>query len=281
MTEEKKQGVAVIDACIASDELDHLETRFALLDAKVNLFVVVSSMQTFTCDTRPEDPLKELEDPDGRFGPWHSKIIRGVIPEFSPELKDEWARENFQRNSILQVIQKRTKVGPGDLVMISDVDEYPNPDKVRPAAEFVRKGAGAVTFEQDFHYYSFAWMKKYKWRGTVMTTVAELAKRGPQFFRDGRDGWDAIKDGGVHLSYFGGTQSIVRKLKTFPHQEHRAVADNAGQIEEALQSGGDLLGRGDNENLVRSFPPKWFPGSLIKPGFFVVPEEDEEEPDLP
>lgn len=279
MTEE--QSVTIIDACIASNELDHLETRFALLDSKINHFVVVSSLQTFTLETQTEDPLKALDDPNGRFAPWHRKIVRCTIDQFPAELKDEWARENFQRNAILKVVQHRLKVRPNDLVMISDVDEYPNPEVIRSAAEYVRTGAGAVTFEQDFFYYSFAWEKKYKWRGTVMTTVAELNKRGAQFFRDGRNGWDAIKHGGVHLSYFGGTNAIVHKLQTFPHQEHRSVAQDTEAIVNALANGKDLLGRGDDENMVRSSPPEWFPSELIKPNFFVVPEEDEDEPDLP
>lgn len=273
--------VAIIDACIASDELDHLETRFALLESKVHLFLVVSSMQTFTKETRAGDPLKVLEDPNGRFAKWHAKIVRGLIPEFPPDLKDEWARENYQRNAIVEVVRQRTKARPGDIVMISDVDEYPNPAVIRPAAEFVRKGAGAVSFDQSFYYYSFAWKKKYTWRGTVMTTVEELFKRGAQYFRNGRDGWDAIQNGGVHLSYFGGSDAIVTKLKTFPHQEHRAVTENTSKIHENIQSGKDILGRGEREDLVRSGPPDWFPSELIKPNFFVVPEKDEDEPELP
>lgn len=282
MSEEKRDDSAdslpsssdaprIIDACIAHNELDMLEARFWCMEDHVTAFVVVDSAQTFTLRQKDGDALAELSNKEGRFKRWADRILRVHIKEFPAQLKDEWARENFQRNAISEALQK---IQPllSDVVMVSDVDEIPHPGMLKAAAKAVQD-LGCVSFRQTFHYYDFGWAKKYPWNGTVMVRVSEFVKHPPQFFRNGRDQWDAVSDGGVHLSFFSGRSAIQEKLRSYPHKEHRHVADDADAIERCFSTGEDLLGRGEAEKLEPSSPPDWWPREFRPTAWFAVHEE--------
>lgn len=95
--------------------MDLLEVRLNELYDKVDHFVLVEARETFTGNSKPlyYDENKE------RFQKFQDKIIH-IILEGRFETTNQWAREFYQRNQLMQGL---TECEPDDLILISDLDE--------------------------------------------------------------------------------------------------------------------------------------------------------------
>ena len=144
----------VYDCFIFFDELDLLEIRFSLLHEVVDFFVIVESNRTFS-GLKKEYNFQVSRN---RFSKWENKIIyipieqstSGII--FSKNLDSyssidgAWKMEHYQRNALAQV---NYLIKDGDKVLISDLDEIPNPKTLIKSV--VR--AEPQVFIMMFHYY--------------------------------------------------------------------------------------------------------------------------------
>jgi beta-1,4-mannosyl-glycoprotein beta-1,4-N-acetylglucosaminyltransferase len=114
----------VFDCFTFYNELDLLELRLNELNDVVDYFVIVESTRTQT------GYIKELyfDKYKDRFSKFHSKIIH-IIVNGLPNTKyiNAWILENFQRN---QIIRGLTFANNEDVILISDVDEIPNPKDI-------------------------------------------------------------------------------------------------------------------------------------------------------
>ena len=81
------------------------------------------------------------------FSKFKEKIIYVKVDDL-PDGQNPYLRENHQRNSISRGLKKASE---NDIVIISDLDEIPNPEVIK---NFNKKMRFAV-FEQRHFYYKF------------------------------------------------------------------------------------------------------------------------------
>ena len=96
-----------------------LDIRFNILNDYVDYFVIIEGNKTW------QNNDKKLRFDINKFQKFKDKII--YIPvEDMPDGDNPYLRENFQRNCISKGI---LKAQDEDLIIISDLDEIPNPKK--------------------------------------------------------------------------------------------------------------------------------------------------------
>ena len=118
----------IIDCFIFFNEVDMLKYRLSILDKVVDKFILVEARSTFS------GLDKELYYNKNKkmFEQYNDKIINVVIdmpykkPSIDYSKKEQWENEYFQRNSI-EIGLKQLQLNQNDYIMISDVDEIPDP----------------------------------------------------------------------------------------------------------------------------------------------------------
>ena len=115
----------VIDCFTFFNELDLLEIRLKYLYDTVDYFVIIESDKSFNGD------LKEMvfSNNNSRFDSFKDKIVYVPIKMKNFDLTKgvAWKREEFQRNCIQEGLD-RVDLNDDDLILISDIDEFPNKD---------------------------------------------------------------------------------------------------------------------------------------------------------
>jgi beta-1,4-mannosyl-glycoprotein beta-1,4-N-acetylglucosaminyltransferase len=229
------------------NELDLLEFRLRLLDSTVDYFVIAESNLTHSGKTKPFNFQNNRE----RFQPWEHKIIYLPVHQSTDGLVFEslqsynpqsaaWKLENEQRNALLTAVEHMNE---NDLVLLSDLDEIPDP----AAVSKLKSAKLPVSFSLLFHYYFLNAQNTGEsrwWKGCIAATAAQFKKQTPQGLRDKRDLLPSISKGGWHFSFLGGVEKIREKIAAFAHTEFQKEEFlNEEQIAAALHSGGDILKR--------------------------------------
>ncbi len=251
----------IADGFIFYNEIDILKRRLTELDEVVDYFVLVESTHTFVGNPKPliYDTLSKV---DPFFRRYKEKIIHIVVDDFPHKapnmdisLGHPWQNEWFQRTAIhrgFDRLIREEKIGSGDYLMISDVDEIPNAQKL----EELRHGHREITFASlvmDLYYYSMKFKLKQKWDRPKVIRVwkyMEILGKIPfnlDFIRNGTGGVDLpterIEDGGKHLSYFGDKEYIKNKIRNFSHQElNLEQFHDDAYLERVMKEGLNLFG---------------------------------------
>ena len=248
------------DCFIFFNELDLLEIRLNELDGVVDKFVLVEADRTFQNTKKPFI----FEENKERFSKYLHKIIHikltkyplfiPVINPFSP-----WKIEFFQRDSVVNGL---VNCKPDDIIMISDVDEIPNPEVIKYQMEkgvhkiyglkmdmFMYYLNNKLTFDGGSNMskeeskdgiwhctallpYKLLKKKPYKIRKTIMRTK----RRGEVY--------EILPNAGWHFTYVGGAKKIVEKLESFSHTEYNLDEfKDINKISELIKKGKDLFGR--------------------------------------
>lgn len=236
----------IIDCCLFLNELDMLEARLEYLNDHVDFFVVVESNYTFNGNEKPYHIQANMD----RFEKYSSKLIYSPVDisiagyDFTDlSLGNRWAMERQQRNALAQPLDR---FGPKDIVIMGDIDEIPNRNAISLAVDAVRRGERAVTIEQDLFYFNFNQLNKNKWPGTVFSTVEQVRGYTPQLFRENRDSYPRVHNGGWHLSFWGSPYQIQYKIDNFSHQEvNLPHFNNVDNIVESISKGKDPFNRSD------------------------------------
>jgi beta-1,4-mannosyl-glycoprotein beta-1,4-N-acetylglucosaminyltransferase len=208
--------------------------RLKLLNDKVDKFILVESKQTHSGIPKPAffEQNKEL------FDEYSDKIINIVIDEFpskmiySPSEIDvpenlhiHWFRENFQRNEILKGLYK-LGLNKNDVILISDLDEIPDPNKLDDFIEMIPEDDYCFQL-QKWCIWDFDRFYNGLWPGTAGVRWETLLKSTPQEIRKNRysENKQHTKEPfGWHCSWFGGTDAVMDKLRSFAHQELREMS---------------------------------------------------------
>lgn len=236
----------IFDCFTLFNEFDLLRLRIRLLADHVDHFVVVEATQTHS--GQPKDLL--LSQPECATLLKHPRVHR-VVVDFPGEL-DNWGREQFQREAIGRGLQE-LEAHPEDLVLVSDIDEIPQPRLIRRAAEILEEASGPrplVIFEQRLFYfrlnYELVWSRKLPWLGSVAARMGDIRSvnglrttgRGARG-RNARD-FDAgaqvlrLPHGGWHFSYLGGDEALDAKLSAYAHQEHNTAHHRGASVAELI-----------------------------------------------
>ena len=215
-----------------------LDVRLNLLNDFVDKFVIIESKYDHKGEKRK--PLFDIR----KFKKFEKKISY-ILKEDQPDNlekiyendneKEEYRksifnaskRESSQRNHILSGLNN---VQPYDWIIISDLDEIPNLDKI----DFKKVDNKFLFFKQDMMYYKFNLkLENFTWIGSRACKFKDL--KSPQWLRDIKTkkfAWwrldtlfskkkyrDIIflENGGWHFSYLKTPENIEKKLKSYLH----------------------------------------------------------------
>ncbi len=233
------------------DEEVVLDLRLNILDKYVDYFVIVESSFTHKGNKR------NLKFNQKKFEKFKDKIIYltydnepegiEIIKENDNEseksrkyILNAAKRENGQRDYIVNGLNK---ADPEDIILISDVDEIPNLEKIK--LENLKEKI--LMFQQDMFYYKFNLkLPNMVWSGTKGCKKKNLLN--PQWIRNIKDkkysilrldiifskikynSIKFIKDGGWHFSNIKSPEEIEHKLKSYLH--HREFDEQPLSIDQ-------------------------------------------------
>jgi beta-1,4-mannosyl-glycoprotein beta-1,4-N-acetylglucosaminyltransferase len=197
----------IVDGFTFFNELDVLELRLTILDEVVDRFVLCESPWTFRGKPKP---LVFAEHRD-RFARWSDRVVH-VVDDTVPD-PNPWENEWRQRG----LVSRGWADVPDDaIVMISDVDEIPDPSLVRELAP----APGRVTAFVMLLSAGYAnRIGAEAWIGTKAMRRGDLGDWNAQHLRGApNDALDLVR-GGWHFSLFGGPQMSAEKMGAYAHSE--------------------------------------------------------------
>ena len=222
------------------NEENILDLRLNILDKHVDFFVIVES----TTDHQGNE--KKLYFDVNKFKKFQKKIIYIVVEDTldaikKPHLGQNSLVERHQRNSIMKGLKN---CSDDDLVIISDVDEIPDLNKLNL---FNQKKRYAVFLQKKFDYkLNLLNETEGDWHGSKICLKKNL--KSPQWLRDLKfkknPFWridkirdlPIIKDGGWHFSYLQSPDDILKKIVSFSHGERNVPTfANQKNIEEKIK----------------------------------------------
>ena len=242
----KKQKI--IDAILFFNELDLLELRFEELYEHVDHFLIVESTKTFT---NKKKPLYFHENKE-RFKQWEDKIVHYVVNDMPDDVSEEELvklikNDSIRTNNFLREIHQRNSIGTAlkeirpdyeDIIIVSDVDEFPNPNKFKTLNNDLP--FGPVIFKQKWFVWNVNLEKMHHWMGSTAFYYSHYISKKSIFqnMRDKR--WDenssefyVMENGGWHFSWFGDYDFIRDKIYAFAHDE---IATDFWLKDENIQS---------------------------------------------
>ena len=255
-------SIKVIDCFIFYNELDLLTYRLNLLNDIVDYFVIVESTHTFT---GKEKKLFYNENKN-LFENFNKKIIHIIVDDFVykyPNINfnrnEQWLNEIFQRNAISRGINSINDLSNSDVIIISDLDEIPDPDTLNS----IKKGNIKVDINillMDFYYYNLNTKQKTKWVSCKIISYKKYKNLNKSCHAIRRMRCHTIANGGWHLSYFGDKYFIKNKINNFSHQEfNNDKFTDLLKIEENINNFKDLFNNHGNIEKIAIEDNKYLP----------------------
>ena len=240
----------LIDCCMYFDEDMMLDLRLNILNEDVDRFVIAEA-------TRDHSGKEiKLNFDIKKFSKFKNKINYLIIDDLPINVKsrkknwdaNHW-RDQHQRNSLTRGFQD---CNDDDLIMISDIDEIPNPKKI---SEFKIINKYACFMQKNFQSkLNLLNITDNYWMGTKICQKKYL--KSPQWLRNiktkKRPFWKFYKpkepqlifDGGWHFSFLKKPKDIAIKIKAYSHQEfNKDDFVNEQKIAERISNKQDLFNR--------------------------------------
>lgn len=246
----------IIDCFSFCNELEILECRLDYLNSYVDHFVIVESDNTYSGNK------KELnfELNKSRFEKFLNKITYLPYVNINRSMNDFWTFEAKQRDYISIGLEK---FSPDDIVIVSDVDEIPNPKVFKHVIEFLNEEKGNLArLVQSMFLYNLRTKQISSWERSYMAKVATVLEQTPNWLRSRDDKniyhnftirpdkiYDKVcaqrfENGGWHLSYFMNIDEIVKKIESFSHTElNNDYMKDKNRIQKCIDEGTDLFDR--------------------------------------
>ncbi len=207
------------------DEDHLLEIRLHTLFNYVDKFVIVEADLDHAGNVRK--PQFNIE----KFSKFKSKIEYILIKNlpshnnfYKKNWGPSWRRENLQRNALSKGYDLCDQ---NDLIMISDLDEIPNPKRI---SQFTKKNKYGCFIQKNFLYkFNLLNIDEPKWYGTRICRKKDL--KNPQWLREikvvkrpfykfYKPKFDLfIEDGGWHFSSVKSVDDIYKKLNSYAEQQ--------------------------------------------------------------
>ena len=247
----------IFDCFMFYDEEMLLDIRLNILDKFVDYFVIVESRYFHNGEKR------ELKFDISKYSRFKEKIIyitQDIQPQGIEILKpsdsegvksfkmifNAHLREHNQRNLIQDGLDKSDN---NDIILISDVDEIPNLEKI----DIKKIKNKFILFEQNIFYYKLnRYLPNFKWYGTKGCKKKFL--KNPQWLRSIKNKDYSffridtlfsklkyidkyfVKDGGWHFSNLKNFKDIETKLKSYLHHRDYEVEElGADKIKEIME----------------------------------------------
>ena len=226
-----------------------LDIRLNTLKDKVDKFIIVEATKNHAGEN------KKLNFKFENFSKFRDKInyiIVDDIPINVESPKKGWhenhSRDQFQRNAIERGYKD---LDDKDLIMISDIDEIPNPKKID---EFNIRNKFACFLQKNFQSkINLLNITDENWPGTKICQKKYL--KSPQWLRNlktkKKPFWKILKkniqlinNGGWHFSFLKDPDSIKKKIISYSHQEfNKEKFTNIESIKNKIKLGVDLFER--------------------------------------
>jgi beta-1,4-mannosyl-glycoprotein beta-1,4-N-acetylglucosaminyltransferase len=222
----------IYDCFMFMNELELLELRLMTLYYTVDYFVLIEAGNTHSCTPKPF----YFEENREMFSKYLDKIIYLKIEKLP--YTDSWMNENYNREMLINGIGD---ADPNDYIMVSDVDEIPNPIVLKKA---INDNLDFFILQQKLYYYFVNCMQTQLWSGPVVmkrknvkSTQAMRKMRGSQH--------NLLKNGGWHYSYLGGIDKIKLKMASYAESidNNKPELTNTEHILKCLETGHDILNR--------------------------------------
>lgn len=234
----------IYDCFLYNGEDKMLNFRLHELDEYVDKFMIVEGLYTFKGD------LKDQKFDINKFEKFKDKIIYKLC-DIEPQ-SNAWSNETNQRNYLKECFRS-VEIKSTDVIMLSDVDEIPDLTFLSSLKE--TNFNHVRTSFHNFYYYNIESRKKTKWPGTVFINAKlfhETLNFNFDILRNSRHSFPLIgqhgdyESGGWHFSYFGDTDYIINKIKSFSHQEYNTEQyTNPETIKQLIKDKKDLFFRED------------------------------------
>ena len=241
-----------------------LDIRLNILFDNVDKFIIAEA----TKDHAGKD--KKLNFDFKNFPKFKNKIEYIIIDNLPINVKtkkNDWhenhLRDQFQRNSLSKGYKND---GDEDLIMISDIDEIPDPKKIS-SFKFEKKYACFMqkNFQSKLNLLNIS---DGYWPGTKICKKKNL--KSPQWLRNIKTKkvpfWkfykpkqpQLIENGGWHFSFLKDPKDIVTKINSYSHQEfNKPEFVDTNKIKERINNKKDLFGREikyERVNVDQQFP---------------------------
>ena len=236
-----------------------LELRLETLWNYVDYFVISEASYSHAGANR--ETLFDIN----RFEKYASKI-RYIRLDQRPEgSNDFWKNENFIRNNLSNGL---FDAKPDDLIIISDLDEIPNPEQIKKYQPRYLRG----DFDQRYYSYYFNnyWLgdvdandqvkpQSNIWRGSKITTYQHFmdffngnatsvrSYKSSGIWRSIKRSWfkrfnvQLILNGGWHFTWIFSLENIIKKIQSTAHQEfNKPEYKDPQKIKELIASGRDF-----------------------------------------
>jgi len=246
-----------------------LEIRLNTLNQVVDKFIICEA-------TRDHSGIKkDLKFDIDKFSNFKEKIEYIIVEDIPLNVKSKkknWhenhIRDQFQRNAIQRGLKN---CNPEDWIMISDIDEIPDPKKIK---EFDIKNKYACFLQKNYQSkINLLNASNSFWPGTKVCQKKNL--KSPQWLRNiktkKKPFWkifsekqpQLIDNAGWHFSFLKTPDSIVKKIKSYAHQEfNKSEFTNIDKIKNKISKGLDLFERDIKYNIVEL--DDTFPEYIVK-----------------
>ena len=241
-----------------------LDLRLNILNNQVDKFVIAEA----TKDHTGRD--KKLNFNVNNFLKFKDKINYIVVDDLPIDIKSfkkNWPvhhlRDQHQRNALYKGCKN---CNDNDLIMISDIDEIPDPNKI---VQFQIKNKYACFMQKNFQSkINLLNVSDKYWMGTKIIQKKNL--KSPQWLRHIKTSkppfWKFYKprqpqliyDGGWHFSFLKNPQGISKKIRSYSHSEfNKPQFTDENKIEKRIKNKMDIFNRGykyEKVNIDDTFP---------------------------
>ena len=241
----------IIDCFNYFDEDMILEVRLSTLFDYVDEFVICEA----TLDHAGNE--KRLNFDMKKFKKYEKKInyiVVNDLPKVVKSFKKNWhpahARDQFQRNALVRGL---SDCDLDDIIMISDLDEIPNPEKI---SDFKKEDKYACFVQGNFLFkLNLLNTSEPKWFGTRVCRkkdlkspqwLREIKSRKIPFYKFYKPKFDKfILNGGWHFSSVKTAEGIYKKLHSFSEQQfNNKKFKDMDIIKNKIEQKKDLFDRG-------------------------------------
>jgi len=227
-----------------------LDLRLNILNDYVDNFVIAEATKDHT------GKEKKLNFNINNFSKFKNKITYIIVEDMPINLKSykkNWPvhhlRDQYQRNALARGYENSND---DDLIMISDIDEIPDPNKIKI---FDVKNKYACFMQKNFQSkINLLNISDKYWMGTKIIKRKYL--KSPQWLRNIKTAkpyfWKFYKprqpqliyDGGWHFSFLKNPKGISKKIQSYSHSEYnKSIYTDEKKIAERINNRIDIFDR--------------------------------------
>ena len=227
-----------------------LDLRLNILNEHVDYFVIVEGNKTW------QNNKKNFRFNINNFSKFKNKISYIIVEDMPTNLKfykKNWPvhhlRDQHQRNALARGYEDSNDE---DLIMISDIDEIPDPNKIKI---FDVKNKYACFIQKNFQSkINLLNISDKNWMGTKI--IKKKYIKSPQWLRNIKTAkpsfWKFYKprqpqliyDGGWHFSFLKNPKGISKKIQSYSHSEYnKSIYTDEKKIAERINNRIDIFDR--------------------------------------